>query len=106
MLMSEVLFAMLNPEGSDTRWWRCGLCPCRSWVQPEALFYRDVIILPSQSIPSQNRLQGITSLLSLLVADEDFSMDMLTSDTFVSMYKCTTMNCTVGRLCTALLYPV
>lgn len=48
----NMVFAMLNPKGSDTRWWRCGLCSFRSWVQPEAVFYSNVIILTSQSIPS------------------------------------------------------
>lgn len=45
--------------------------------------YGDVNILPSQSIPNQSWLQGVRSLLSLLAADEDFSMDMLIFDRFV-----------------------
>lgn len=59
--------------------------------------YGDVIILPSQSIPSQSWVQGVRSLLSLLAADEDFSMDLLPFDRFVCMCKCT-MNCTVAAL--------
>lgn len=79
-----MIFATCKPKGWATRWRKCGLCSRRSWVQPGAVFCGALSLLPSQSIPKQYRLKGITSLLSLLAADEDFNMDMLTSNTFVS----------------------